>query len=259
MSTRQIILDTETTGLDAALGHRILEVAAVELVDRRLTGNHLHRYINPQRPSDEGALQVHGLTEEFLRDKPKFGEIATELLDFIKGAELVIHNASFDLSFLNNEFGLLKLKPVKEYCPSVVDTLAMARELHPGKRNSLDALCDRYGINNAHRTLHGALLDAELLAEVFLAMTRGQDSLAIDLGQQDAAERARAPAGSTGEGLAVLDHERGSLQVIAADAEELAAHAALLAGMAREADGAALWLREAAAQTEEQPASQTAA
>ncbi|NBR28157.1 MAG: GNAT family N-acetyltransferase [Betaproteobacteria bacterium] len=128
MSTRQIILDTETTGLDAALGHRILEVAAVELVDRRLTGNHLHRYINPQRPSDEGALQVHGLTEEFLRDKPKFGEIANELLDFIKGAELVIHNASFDLSFLNNEFGLLKLKPVKEYCPSVVDTLAMARE-----------------------------------------------------------------------------------------------------------------------------------
>ena len=143
---------------DAALGHRILEVAAVELVDRRLTGNHLHRYINPQRPSDEGALQVHGLTEEFLRDKPKFGEIARELLDFINGAELVIHNASFDLSFLDNEFGLLKLKRVKEYCPSVVDTLALARELHPGKRNNLDALCDRYQIDNSKRTLHGALL-----------------------------------------------------------------------------------------------------
>jgi len=230
MSTRQIILDTETTGLDAALGHRILEVAAVELVDRRLTGNHLHRYVNPGRASDEGALQVHGLTEEFLRDKPKFGEIATELLDFIKDAELVIHNASFDLSFLNNEFGLLKLKPVKEYCPSVVDTLAMARELHPGKRNNLDALCDRYLIDNSKRTLHGALLDANLLAEVYLAMTRGQDSLIIDM--------APAPktAAATRKAAGKLD-----LVVLSASAEELAEHEKQLAELDKASNGATLW------------------
>jgi len=235
MSTRQIILDTETTGLDAALGHRILEVAAVELVDRRLTGNHLHRYINPQRPSDEGALQVHGLTEEFLRDKPKFGEIAGELLDFIKGAELVIHNASFDISFLNNEFGLLKLKPVKEYCPSVVDTLALARELHPGKRNNLDALCDRYQIDNSKRTLHGALLDANLLAEVYLAMTRGQDSLIIDL----------APAPKV---AAATRKSSGKLElvVLAATADELAEHEKQLAELDKASGGATLWRKLAA-------------
>jgi len=230
MSTRQIILDTETTGLDAALGHRILEVAAVELVDRRLTGNHLHRYINPQRPSDEGALQVHGLTEEFLRDKPKFGEIAPELLDFINGAELVIHNASFDLSFLDNEFGLLKLKRVKEYCPSVVDTLALARELHPGKRNNLDALCDRYQIDNSKRTLHGALLDANLLAEVYLAMTRGQDSLGIDM--------APAPQVAAATRLAAGKLE---LVVISASAEELAEHEKQLAELDKASKGATLW------------------
>ena len=230
MSTRQIILDTETTGLDAALGHRILEVAAVELVDRRLTGNHLHRYINPQRPSDEGALQVHGLTEEFLRDKPKFGEIARELLDFINGAELVIHNASFDLSFLDNEFGLLKLKRVKEYCPSVVDTLALARELHPGKRNNLDALCDRYQIDNSKRTLHGALLDANLLAEVYLAMTRGQDSLIIDM--------APAPQVAAATRLAAGKLE---LVVISASAEELAEHEKQLAELDKASKGATLW------------------
>lgn len=230
MSTRQIILDTETTGLDAALGHRILEVAAVELVDRRLTGNHLHRYINPQRPSDEGALQVHGLTEEFLRDKPKFGEIAPELLDFINGAELVIHNASFDLSFLDNEFGLLKLKRVKEYCPSVVDTLALARELHPGKRNNLDALCDRYQIDNSKRTLHGALLDANLLAEVYLAMTRGQDSLGIDLAP--APKAAAAARKATG---------KLELVVLQATTEELAEHEKQLAELDKASNGATVW------------------
>jgi DNA polymerase-3 subunit epsilon len=230
MSARQIILDTETTGLDAALGHRILEVAAVELVDRRLTGNHLHRYVNPERPSDEGALQVHGLTEEFLRDKPKFGEIAAELLDFIRGAELVIHNAPFDLSFLNNEFGLLKLNPVKEYCPSVVDTLAMARELHPGKRNNLDALCDRYQIDNSKRTLHGALLDANLLAEVYLAMTRGQDSLMIDL--------APAPQAAAATRRAVGPLE---LVVLAASAEELAEHEKQLGELDKASNGATVW------------------
>jgi len=230
MSTRQIILDTETTGLDAALGHRILEVAAVELVDRRLTGNHLHRYINPERLSDEGALQVHGLTEEFLRDKPKFGEIAPELLDFIKGAELVIHNASFDLSFLNNEFGLLKLKTVKEYCPSVVDTLAMARELHPGKRNNLDALCDRYQIDNSKRTLHGALLDANLLAEVYLAMTRGQDSLGIDLAPAPKAAAATRKAAGKLE-----------LVVLPATAEELVEHEKQLTELDKASNGATVW------------------
>ena len=230
MSARQIILDTETTGLDAALGHRILEVAAVELVDRRLTGNHLHRYVNPERPSDEGALQVHGLTEEFLRDKPKFGEVAAELLDFIRGAELVIHNASFDLSFLNHELGLLNLKPVKEYCTSVVDTLAMARELHPGKRNNLDALCDRYQIDNSKRTLHGALLDANLLAEVYLAMTRGQDSLMIDLAPAPQAAAATRRANG-----------RLDLVVLAASAEELAEHAKQLAELDKASGGATLW------------------
>lgn len=229
MSARQIILDTETTGLDAALGHRILEVAAVELVDRRLTGNHLHRYVNPERPSDEGALQVHGLTEDFLRDKPKFGEVAAELLDFIRGAELVIHNASFDLSFLNHELGLLNLKPVKEYCPSVVDTLAMARELHPGKRNNLDALCDRYQIDNSKRTLHGALLDANLLAEVYLAMTRGQDSLMIDLAPAPQAAATRRANG------------RLDLVVLAASAEELAEHEKQLAELDKASGGATLW------------------
>src|SRR6185295_10115129 len=136
---RQIILDTETTGLDPKLGHRVIEIAAVEIVDRRLTGNHFHRYVNPERASDEGALQVHGLTEEFLRDKPKFGDIAQELLDFVRGAELVIHNAAFDCAFLDAELALLDLKPVVEYCPAVVDTLRMARDLHPGKKNNLDA------------------------------------------------------------------------------------------------------------------------
>jgi len=230
MSTRQIILDTETTGLDAALGHRILEVAAVELNDRRLTGNHLHRYINPGRASDDGALQVHGLTEDFLRDKPKFREISAELLDFINGAELVIHNASFDLSFLNHEFALLNLKQVKHYCPSVIDTLALARELHPGKRNNLDALCDRYQIDNSKRTLHGALLDANLLAEVYLAMTRGQNSLMIDMAPAPkTAAATRSPAGQ---------HE---LVVIAPSAADLDAHDKQLAELDKASNGATLW------------------
>jgi DNA polymerase-3 subunit epsilon len=230
MSARQIILDTETTGLDPALGHRILEVAAVELIDRRLTGNHLHRYINPERASDEGALQVHGLSEDFLRDKPKFGEIAAELLDFISGGELIIHNAPFDLSFLDSEFALLDLKPVKNYCPGIIDTLVMARELYPGKRNNLNALCERYQIDNSKRTLHGALLDANLLAEVYLAMTRGQDSLSIDL----------APAPQT---AAATQRAAGRLElvVLAASADELAEHDRQLAEIDKASKGATLW------------------
>ncbi len=227
---RQIILDTETTGLDPKLGHRVIELAAVEIVDRRLTTRHFHRYVNPERASDEGALQVHGLTEEFLRDKPKFGEIAREFLDFVGGAELVIHNAAFDLGFLDRELDLLDLKPIAEYCPSVIDSLQLARELHPGKKNGLDALCERYQIDHSKRTLHGALLDANLLAEVYLAMTRGQDSLIIDVAPtpQAAAETRRA-AGK-------LD-----LIVVPANAEELAEHGKQLAEIDQASKGACVW------------------
>jgi len=227
---RQIILDTETTGLDPKLGHRVIEIAAVELVDRRLTGSYFHRYVNPERSSDDGALEVHGLTEDFLRDKPKFGEIIQELLDFIRGAELVIHNAPFDTGFLNREFDLLNLKPVSEYCPNVVDTLQLARELNPGKRNGLDALCERYQIDNSTRTLHGALLDANLLAEAFLAMTRGQDSLIIDV------EPTPQAAAATRIAIGKLE-----LIVIAASAEELAEHAKQLAEIDKASKGATVW------------------
>jgi DNA polymerase III subunit epsilon len=227
---RQIILDTETTGLDHKLGHRVIEIAAVEIVDRRLTGNHFHRYINPERASDDGALQVHGLSEEFLRDKPKFCEIVNELLDFVSGAELVIHNAPFDTAFLNREFDLLDLKPIAEHCPGIVDTLQMARDLHPGKKNNLDALCERYQIDNSRRTLHGALLDANLLAEVYLAMTRGQDSLIIDI--EPTPQAAAATRLATGK----LD-----LIVIPASAEELAEHELQLADIDKASNGACVW------------------
>ena len=227
---RQIILDTETTGLDPKLGHRVIEIAAVELVDRRLTGSYFHRYVNPERASDDAALEVHGLTEEFLRDKPKFGEILKELLDFISGAELVIHNAPFDTAFLNREFDLLDFKPISEYCPNVVDTLQLARELNPGKRNGLDALCERYQIDNSTRTLHGALLDANLLAEAFLAMTRGQDSLIIDI------EPTPQAAAATRLAIGKLE-----LIVIVASAEELAEHAKQLAEIDKASNGATVW------------------
>ncbi|MCE9640618.1 MAG: DNA polymerase III subunit epsilon [Betaproteobacteria bacterium] len=227
---RQIILDTETTGLDPKLGHRVIEIAAVEIVDRRLTGNHFHRYVNPGRASEEGALQVHGLTEEFLRDKPKFGDIAKELLEFVSGTELIIHNAAFDCAFLDAEFGLLDLKPIAEYCPQVVDTLRMARELYPGKKNNLNALCERYQIDNSTRTLHGALLDANLLAEVYLALTRGQDSLMID-------------AAPTPQAQAETRRAAGKLElvVLAASAEEVAEHEKQLADIDKASRGACLW------------------
>ena len=227
---RQIILDTETTGLDPTLGHRVIEIAAVEIVDRRLTGNHFHRYVNPGRASEEGALQVHGLTEEFLRDKPKFGDIAKELLEFVSGTELIIHNAAFDCAFLDAEFGLLDLKPIAEYCPQVVDTLRMARELYPGKKNNLNALCERYQIDNSTRTLHGALLDANLLAEVYLALTRGQDSLMID-------------AAPTPQAQAETRRAAGKLElvVLAASAEEIAEHEKQLAEIDTASRGACVW------------------
>ena len=229
---RQIILDTETTGLDPALGHRVIELAAVEIVNRCCTGNNFHRYINPGRASDQGALEVHGLTEEFLRDKPRFGEVVGEFLDFVSDAELIIHNAPFDLAFLNRELDLLDLKPFDTYCPKVVDTLYMARDLHPGKKNSLDALCERYQIDNSTRTLHGALLDASLLAEVYLAMTRGQDSLMIDI------EPAREAQAQVWRGAGELE-----LVVVLASAEELVEHERQLVDIDKASNGRTLWRR----------------
>lgn len=226
---RQIILDTETTGLDPALGNRIIEIGAVEIVNRRPTGRHFHRYVNPERDSEEGALAVHGITREFLADKPKFREIAQEFLDYVSGAELVIHNASFDVAFLNHELRLVKLKPVTTYCPSVIDTLKQARELHPGKRNSLDALCDRYQIDNTGRTLHGGLLDAQLLAEVYLAMTRGQESLLIDAAPEATIEVTQRASGNV------------NIIVLRATEQELAAHEMQLADIDKASGGKCVW------------------
>lgn len=234
---RQVVLDTETTGLDVALGHRVIEIAGVEIVNRRLTGRHFHKYVNPERDVETGALQVHGLTFEFLQDKPRFGDIASELIEFLSGAELIIHNAPFDVSFLDHEFALCEQDAVAAHCPLVTDTLRMARDLHPGKRNSLDALCERYQVDNSARTLHGALLDAELLAEVYLAMTRGQETLVMDIGLPE-------------QGLD--DTEPGEqifeLEVIYASAEELAEHRRLLADIDNATKGGCVWSRlEAAA------------
>ena len=227
---RQIILDTETTGLEPELGHRIIEIAGVELVNRRFTGNDFHRYLNPERESEAGALEVHGLTTEFLSDKPKFRDIAAEFLDYISGAELVIHNSAFDTAFLNRELDLADRKPVTEYCGGIVDTLRMARDLHPGKRNGLDALCERYQIDNSARTLHGALLDARLLAEVYLAMTRGQESLVMDV------ETPAATAAPTEVVTGKLD-----LIVVRASAAERAEHAKQLEEIDKASNGACLW------------------
>ncbi|SPB18759.1 DNA polymerase III subunit epsilon [Caballeronia novacaledonica] len=235
---RQLILDTETTGLNARTGDRIIEIGCVELINRRLTGNNLHLYVNPERDSDPGALAVHGLTTEFLSDKPKFAEIAAQLRDFIAGAELIIHNAPFDVGFLDMELALLGLPKVSETCAGVIDSLAQAKQMFPGKRNSLDALCDRFGISNAHRTLHGALLDSELLAEVYLAMTRGQESLVIDmLGDQPA-------SGSVSTSRIALDDL--DLPVIVASDEELAAHEAVLTGLDKALKGTSVWRTEPA-------------
>jgi DNA polymerase-3 subunit epsilon len=217
---RRVVLDTETTGLSAGLGDRIVELGCIEVLNRQVTGNHFHRYINPERESEVGALKVHGITHEFLQDKPKFGEIVAEFLDYIQGAELVIHNAAFDVEFLNLELDRLGQAPIEQHCAAIVDTLKLARELHPGKKNSLDALCERYQVDHAHRTLHGALLDAALLAEVYLALTRGQDSLAIEL------DRPRQPAE-----MLEARSDRPQLIVIRPSAEELDEHVRLLADM----------------------------
>lgn len=217
---RQIVLDTETTGLDHQQGHRIIEVGCVELMERRLTGRHFHVYINPDREVDDGAIEIHGITNEFLADKPRFAQIADEFLAFIQGAELIIHNAPFDVGFMDFEFGLLNrgIKRVKELC-RVTDTLAMARKKHPGQKNNLDILCKRYGIDNGHRELHGALLDAEILADVYLAMTGGQTALSLDAGNTEGSVSAirRLPA------------TRKKLRVIHASADERQAHEEMLA------------------------------
>jgi DNA polymerase-3 subunit epsilon len=228
---RQIVLDTETTGLNPRSGDRIIEIGCVELIDRRLTGNNFHHYINPERDSEEGALAVHGLTTEFLSDKPKFAEIVDEFRDYISGADVVIHNAPFDVGFLDAELKRVNMPNFKAHVGEVLDTLIQAKEMHPGKRNSLDALCDRYGVSNAHRALHGALLDAELLAEVYLAMTRGQNSLSMDLGD--------AESGSDGQALEVVAIAEIVLQLASAD--ELAEHEVLLKSLDKEVRGQCLW------------------
>jgi DNA polymerase-3 subunit epsilon len=233
---RQIFLDTETTGLEFRLGDRVIEIGCVEMTNRKLTGRRFHRYINPERQVEAGALAVHGLSDEFLQDKPKFRDIAGDFVDFIRGAELVIHNAPFDVGFLNHEMSLLGLSPLDGVVEGVVDSLRMAKDLHPGRRNSLDALCERYQVNHSQRTLHGALLDAELLGEVYLAMTRGQESLIIDLDQGGGTEDVH-PAGG----------ERPALRVVRATAGELADHERLLDEIARESKGCCVWRLETAA------------
>ncbi|MBI4756254.1 MAG: DNA polymerase III subunit epsilon [Betaproteobacteria bacterium] len=228
---RQIVLDTETTGLDHRLGDRVIEIGCVEIVARKLTGRRFHRYLNPERRIDAGAQAVHGISDEFLLDKPRFQEVSGEFIDFIAGSELVIHNASFDVGFLNHELSLARLPALEQICGGVCDTLTLARELHPGRRNSLDALCDRYEIDNAHRSLHGALLDAELLAEVFLAMTRGQESLIIDV-------ESKAECESVIREIAV---DRSRLCVLRASPEELAAHDSVIEDMWKGGKGCCLW------------------
>ncbi|MGL4995521.1 MAG: DNA polymerase III subunit epsilon [Deefgea sp.] len=230
---RQIFLDTETTGLRVEDGNRLLEVAAVEMIDRKLSKAecHFHRFVNPGRDSEEGALNVHGLTTEFLADKPKFAQIVDDFLDFVKGSELIIHNAPFDVGYLNMELGKLGRGKIQDYVESITDTLKMAKDLWPGKRNSLDALCDRYEVDRSGRTLHGALIDCELLAEVYMAMTRGQDSLLIDF----------APTAE--ENASNLERRNSSQPLIVthASADELALHQKYLDTLDKTVKGSCVW------------------
>jgi len=230
---RQIIFDTETTGLDPAQGHRIVEIGCVEILNRTVTGRNMHVYLNPDRDSDPEALAVHGLTTEFLSDKPRFAEVADELMEFMRGAEVIIHNAAFDTKFVNAEMARLGKPVMADYCGKITDSLMEARQQRPGKRNSLDALCDFYGISNAHRTLHGALLDAQLLGEVWLAMTRGQDALLIEVDDDgDSAQTGR-------EVLARFD--ASGLPVLMASPEELAEHQEYLLVLDKSVGGASVW------------------
>ncbi|MCX8087479.1 MAG: DNA polymerase III subunit epsilon [Rhodocyclaceae bacterium] len=235
MSTpRQVILDTETTGLEWRQGDRLIEIGCIELVNRRPSGRRFHKYLNPERPIALGAKEVHGLTDEFLADKPKFADVVDELIEFVSGAEVIIHNAPFDVGFLDYELSLLERPPFETYCERITDTLKMAREQRPGKKNSLDALCAEFGVDNSNRQLHGALLDAELLAEVYLAMTRGQESLMMELEVGGA------------EALGFARGERPPIRVVAASAEELLAHERVLTEIDQASGGKTLWRRLAA-------------
>jgi DNA polymerase-3 subunit epsilon len=228
---RQIFLDTETTGLSADNGDRIIEIGCVELFNRKLTGNNLHFYLNPGRDSHEEALKVHGITTEFLKDKPKFSVVADELLAYLEDAEVIIHNAAFDVGFLNKELELIGRPAFAGWVGSVTDTLVMAKEMFPGKRNSLNALCDRLGVDNSGRVLHGALLDAELLADVYICLTRGQDALLMDSG----------PEQSDGSAVVSLDLRIFDLPVLAANDEEITAHHDVLKQIDKSSGGKTIW------------------
>ena len=231
---RQIVLDTETTGLSAEGGDRIIEIGCVELVSRKLTGNNRHFYLNPERDSHEDALKVHGISNEFLRDKPKFAAVADELMAFLAGAEIIIHNAAFDVAFLNKELELVGRPAFTTFVGRVTDTLLMAKEMYPGKRNSLDALCDRLGVDNSSRTLHGALLDAELLADVYINLTRGQDALLIDMAATD----------TVGNIVTRVDLRAFTLPVLLASDQEAAAHEEILQQLDKASGGKTLWRME---------------
>ena len=228
---RQIVLDTETTGLSAENGDRIIEIGCVELLGRKITGKHFHHYLNPQRDSHEDALKVHGISNEFLRDKPEFEVIASDFLSFISGAEIIIHNASFDIGFLNKELERLNLGRLTDHVAGVTDTLSMAKEMFPGKQNSLDALCDRLGVNNAARTLHGALLDAELLADVYICLTRGQNALLIQEDSEDQVHHENTD----------IDLSQFDLPVIASTEQEITEHSNAMATLSKSSGGHVVW------------------
>jgi DNA polymerase-3 subunit epsilon len=228
---RQIFLDTETTGLSPDNGDRIIEIGCVELVARKLTGNNKHFYLNPERDSHEDALKVHGISNEFLKDKPRFGVIAGELLAYLNGAEVIIHNAPFDVGFLNKELEICGQHPILAHVSKITDSLMMAKELYPGKRNSLDALCDRLEVDNSGRTLHGALLDAELLADVYINLTRGQNSLMMDAGSTT----------ETGGEIPAIDLSQFALPLLVANGDELAAHELLLVDIDKASKGKTVW------------------
>lgn len=242
-AVRQIILDTETTGLEVGEGHRVIEIGCVELLSRRVTANNFHHYLNPDRAIDAGAQEVHGISNDFLADKPRFADIAPSLLEYLRGAELVIHNAAFDIGFLDKELERAGYGERLGQICGVVDTVSMARRMHPGQKASLDALCKRYGIDNSNRDLHGALLDARLLAEVYLAMTGGQGALVLDR------EAAGTKSGSSAlEGLReLLETAAAPLRVIRAQDEELVAHRERLAGIDKKSGGKLLWKDDAPA------------
>ena len=228
--TRQVVLDTETTGLNAKLGDRVIEIGCVEILDRRISDRIFHAYLNPEREVELGATRVHGLTREDLMAKPKFAEVAKDFLEFVAGAEIIIHNADFDVEFLDLELGRARLKAFREHVGSITDTLFLSRELNPGRKASLDALCERYGVDNTRRTIHGALLDAQLLADCWVAMTRGQETLDILMAESGAPS---VPIGQPGT--------RPAIRVLRATVEELAAHAALCERLAKAAGGRCVW------------------